>query len=157
MKVIEQNTAVFLTISCFEDSEMKCVKHRSQVIKCILKAKQELCPAFTMKESLIHPNCLTTPVSGTSLQLFSVSELVQALLKHESSLVSQPGLKMIKINQLLYFEPYSCFSAETLSELNTKSDKLVPKAFPDKEFTYKTGPVEANSWCQQYEVPGCSC
>ena len=132
VEVIEQNTAAFLTISCFEDSEMECVEHRSRVIKCILEAKKELCPAVTMKESLIHPNCLTTPVSGTSLQLFSLSELVQALLENESGLVSQPGLKMIKINQLLYFEPYSCFSAETLSELNTESDKLVPKAFPEE-------------------------
>ena len=131
VEVMEQNTAVFLTISCFEDSEMECVEHRSQVTKCILEAKEELCPAVTMKESLIHPDCLLTPVSSTSLQSFSLSELVQALLENESSLVSQPGLKMIKINQLLYFEPYSCFSAETLRELNTESDKLVPKAFPD--------------------------
>ena len=39
---------------------------------------------------------------------------------------------MIKINQLLYFEPYSCLSTKTLRELNTESDKLVPKAFPDE-------------------------
>ena len=132
VEVIEQNTAVFLTISCFEDGGMECVEHRSQVIKCILKAKKELCPAVTMKESLIHPNCLTSPVTGTSLQLFSLSELVEALLENESGLVSQPGRKMIKINQLLYFEPYSCFSAETLSKLNTESDKLIPKGFPDE-------------------------
>ena len=131
-EVIEQNTAVSLTISCLQDSEMECVEHRSQVNKCILEAKEELCPAVTMKESLIHPSCLTTPVTGSSLQLFSLSELVGALLENESSLVSQPGRKMIKINQLLYFEPYSCFSADTLRELNTESDKLVPKAFPDE-------------------------
>ena len=132
VEAIEQNTAVSLTISCFQDSEMKCVEHRSQVIKCILEAKEELCPAVTMKESLVHPNCLTTPVTSNSLQLFSLSELVEALLENEPSLVSQPGRKMIKINQLLYFESYSCFSTKTLNELNTESNKLVPKAFPDE-------------------------
>ena len=132
VEVIEQNTAVSLTISCHTGKEMKCVEHRSQVIKCILQAK-ELCPAVTMEESLIHPSCLTPPVSGNSLQLFSISELVEALLENESGLVSQPGRKGVEIDQLLYFEPYTCFSADVLRELvaefKNNSDKLVSEAF----------------------------
>ena len=136
MEVIEQNTAVSLTISCHRRREMECAEHRSQVIKCILEAKKELCPAVTMKESLIHPNCLSTPVTGTSLQLFSLSELVEALLENESGLVNQPGRKGVEIDQLLYFEPYTCFSADVLRELfaefENSSDKLVSKAFLNK-------------------------
>ena len=71
--------------------EMECVKHRSQVIKCILEAKEELSPVVTMKESLIHPGCLTPPTSLSSLQLYSLSELAEALVEEESVLVSQPG------------------------------------------------------------------
>ena len=132
VEVIKQNTAVSLIISCHTGREMECVEHRSQVIKCILEAKEELCPAVTMKESLIHPNCLLTPVSGTSLQLFSISELVEALLENESGLVSQPGRKVVEINQLLYFEAYTCFSADVLRELEfeNNSDKLVSEEFP---------------------------
>ena len=140
VEVLEQNTAVFMTISCHTGREMKCVEHRSQVIKCILEAKEELCPAVTMKESLIHPNCLATPVSGTSLQLFSISELVEALLENESGLVSQPGERGVDIDQLLYFEPYTCFSADVLRELVTEfennSEKLVSEVFLNK--VYKT-------------------
>ena len=136
VEVIEQNTTVSLTISCHVGREMECVEHRSQVIKCILEAKKELCPAVTMKESLIHPSCLTTPVTGTSLQLFSLSELVEALLENEYGLVSQPGRKGVEIDQLLYFEPYTCFSADVLRELfaefENSSDKLVSEAFPNK-------------------------
>ena len=136
VEVIEQNTTVSLTISCHTRREMKCVEHRSQVIKCILEAKKELCPAVTMKESLIHPSCLTTPVTGTSLQLFSLSELVEALLENESGLVNQPGRKGVEIDQLLYFEPYTCFSADVLRELfaefENSSDKLVSETFPNK-------------------------
>ena len=132
VEVIEQNTAVSLTISCHTGREMECVEHRSQVIKCVLEAKEELCSAVTMKESLIHPNCLTTPVSGNSLQ-FSISELVEALLENESGLVSQPGEKVVEIDQLLYFEPYTCFSADVLRELVTEfensSDKFVSEDF----------------------------
>ena len=133
VEVIEQNTAISLIISCHTGREMGCVEHRSQVIKCILEAKEEFCPAVTMKESLIHPNCLLTPVTGTSFQLFSISELVEALLENESGLVSQPGRKGVEIDQLLYFEAYTCFSADVLRELVTEfensSDKLVSEEF----------------------------
>ena len=115
VEVIEQNTAVSLTISCHTGREMKCVEHRSQVIKCILEAKKELCPAVTMKESLIHPSCLTAPVIGSFLQLFSLSELAEALLENESGLVSQPGRKGVEIDQLLYFEAYT-FLVQMYSE-----------------------------------------
>ena len=136
VEVAEQNTAVTLTISCFPGREMDCVKHRNQVIKCIIECKEELSYTVTMKESLIHPSCLTMPVNDVSLQLFSLSELVEVLLENESVLVSQPGKKMIKINQLLYFEPYSCFSGELFRELITQSDKPVCKTFLDKVTKY---------------------
>ena len=146
VEVIEQNTTVSLTISCHTGREMKCVEHRSQVIKCILEAKEELCPAVTMKEYLIHPSCLTTPVTSNSLQLFSISELVEALLENESGLVSQPGRKGVEIDQLLYFEPYTCFSANELRELfaefENSSDKLVSEAFLSK--VSKTSHMKVN-------------
>ena len=136
VEVIEQNTAVSLTISCHTRREMKCVEHRSQVIKCILEAKKELCPAVTMKESLIHQSCLTTPVIGNSLQLFSLPQLVRALLNNELELVSQSGEMCVEIDQLLYFELYTYFSAEMLRDLFTEfensSDKLVSETFPNK-------------------------
>ena len=60
---------------------------------------------------------------------------MQALLENQSVLVSQPGQKMVEIDQLLYFEPYTCFDAEILRELlaesENRSDKLVSEAFPN--------------------------
>ena len=105
-----------------------------------------------MKESLIHPNYLTTPVTGSSLQLFSLSELVEALLENESGLVSQPGRKGIEINQLLYFEPYSCFNAETLRELvENSSNQLVSEAFPN-EASNKTFHTKVNRLKQVLDI-----
>ena len=124
--VIEQNTAIFLTISCLTGREMECVQHRSQVIKCILEAKNELCPAVTVKEFLIHPSCTSNQITDNSLQSYSLCELMQAQLENHSVLVSQPGQKMVEIDQLLYFEPYTCFDADILRELfENHSDKLV--------------------------------
>ena len=132
VEVAEQNTTVTLKISCLTGREMEGVEHRSQVINCIMECKEELCSTVTLKESLIHPSCLTMPMTSTSLQLFSLSELVEALLKNESVLVSQPGKKMVEINRLLYFESYSCFSGELFRETITESDKPVCKTFLDK-------------------------
>ena len=134
VEVIEQNTAVFLIISCRTGKEMKCVGHRSQVIKCILEAKEELCPAVTMKESLIHPNCLTMQVISDSFQLFSLTEVARTLVENESDLVSQSGEVSVEIDQLLYFEPYTCFSDEILRKLFAESenspDKRASEVFP---------------------------
>ena len=57
---------------------------------------------------------------------------MQAQLENQSVLVSQPGQKMVEIDQLLYFEPYTCFDAEILRELfENHSDELVSEAFLD--------------------------
>ena len=73
---------------------------------------------------------MTTPLTGT---LFSLPQLVRALLNNELELVSQSGEVSVEIDQLLYFEPYTCFSAERLRELVDKSennsDEHVSEAF----------------------------
>ena len=134
VEVIEQNTAVLMTISCHRGREMECVQHRSQVIRCILEAKEALCPAVTVKESLIHPNSFTSTINS-SPQLFFLSELIRSLMGNDSELVSHSGELSVEIEQLLYFEPYSCFSTEMLRELlvdksEDSSDQPVSKAFP---------------------------
>ena len=88
MEVIKQNTVVSLTISCLTDKEVECVEHRSQVIKSILEAKEELCPVVEMDESFID---------SSTHQPFSICELAEAILENESILVSQPGQKMVEI------------------------------------------------------------
>ena len=131
VEMTEQSTVVSLTISCLTGREMECVKHRSQVIKCILETKEELSPVVTMKESLIHPGCLTPQTSLSSLHLYSLSELAQALVEEESVLVSQPGKTVVEIEHLLHFKPYTCFSVEKLQVLfaEKNSEEVVAEAF----------------------------
>ena len=86
-----------------------------------------------MKESLIHPGCLTPPTSLSSLQLYSLSELAEVFVDDESVLVSQPGKTMIEVEQLLHFEPYFCFSVEMLRVLfaEENSEEIVSETFFD--------------------------
>ena len=130
VEVVEQNRSVILIIRCIPGKEMACVEHRSRVINCILEARKEFCPAVTINESLIHPNCLTTPLIGN---LFPLSDLARALLKNAPFLICCSGLTCLEINQLLYFEPYTCFSVETLRQLFAESEsKLVSEVFLNK-------------------------
>ena len=120
----KQHSAYTVTMECLEGQEMECVRHRSQVLKCILDAKDELCPTVKVKESLID----LTVREVDSLHVFSLAELAEALAGKKSIVVSQPGQKVVRIDGLLYFEPYACISPDGLfSEKN--SDRVISEAF----------------------------
>ena len=103
---------------------MECVRHRSQVLKCILDAKDELCPTVKVKESLID----LTVREVDSLHMFSLSELAEALAEKKAIVVSQPGQRVVRIDGLLFFEPYACISPENLfSEEN--SNQVISETF----------------------------
>ena len=123
----KQHSAYTVTMECLEGQEMECVRHRSQVLKCILDAKDELCPTVKVKESLID---LTVREVG-ALHTFSLAELAEALEEKKAIVVSQPGQRVARIDDLLYFEPYACVSPEILfSEEN--SDGVISEAFLDE-------------------------
>ena len=114
-----QHSAYTVTMECLEGQEMECVRHRSQVLKCILDAKDELCPTVKVKESLID----LTVREVDSLCMFSLSELAEALAEKKAIVVSQPGQKGVRIDDLLYFEPYACVSPDSLfSEENSNRE-----------------------------------
>ena len=123
----DQHSAYTVTMECLERKEMECVGHRSQVLKCILDAKDELCPTVKVKESLID----LTVREGDSLHMFSLEELAEALAEKKDIVVSQPGQRVARIDDLLYFEPYACVSPENLfSEEN--SNQVISEAFLDE-------------------------
>ena len=122
-----QHSAYTVTMECLEGQEMECVGHRSQVLKCILDAKDELCPTVKVKESLID----LTVREVDSLHMFSLAELAEALAGKKAIVVSQPGQRVARIDGLLYFEPYAWVSPGSLfSEKN--SDRVISEAFLDE-------------------------
>ena len=119
-----QHSAYTVTMECLEGQEMECVRHSSQVLKCILDAKDELCPTVKVKESLID----LTVRDVDSLHMFCLSELAEALTEKKAIVVSQPGQKVVRIDGLLFFEPYACISPEKLfSEEN--SNQVISETF----------------------------
>ena len=125
----KQNSTYIVTMQCVTGQEMECTRYCSQVVKCLLDAKEELCPTIAVRESLI---CLDDPTTGDtdSQHTFSVVELAEAIAEGKAIVVSQPGGKMVRIDDLLYFEPYAYVSAEWLfSESNL--NKVVSEEFLD--------------------------
>ena len=124
----KQNSTYIVTMQCISGQEMECTQYRSQVVRCILDAKEELCPTVEVREFLIY---LDNPATGLDFQhTFSVVEVAKALAEDKLFVVSQPGGKMVRIDDLLYFEPYAYVSAECLfteSNLN----KVVSEEFLD--------------------------
>ena len=101
-----QNSTYTVTVQCLSGQELECTQYRSQVVKCMLDAKDELCPTVTVRESLVHPDCLATR-DIDSQHTFSIAEVAEALAEDKPFVVSQPGGKMVRIDDLLYFEPYA--------------------------------------------------
>ena len=102
----KQNSTYTITMQCLTGQELECTRYRSQVVRCMLDAKDELCPTVTVRESLIHPDCLATR-DIDSQHTFSIAEVAKALAEDKPFVVSQPGGKMVRIDDLLYFEPYA--------------------------------------------------
>ena len=91
-------------------------------------AKDELCPTVTVRESLIHPDGLATRDIGYQ-HTFSIAEAAEALAADKPFVVSQPGGKMIRIDDLLYFEPYAYINAISAKD---NPNQVVSRAFLDK-------------------------
>ena len=102
----KQNSTYTITMQCLSGQELECTRYRSQVVKCMLDAKDELCPTVTVRESLVHLDCLATR-DIDSQHTFSIAEVAEALAEDKPFVVSQPGGKMVRIDDLLYFEPYA--------------------------------------------------
>ena len=126
VEVVEQNTAVVLFMGCLEESQVKCCHLRSAIINTILSVKEQYSAAVKADECLIHPDKLTTYPLQNAKTLFSfpIDALSRAIKERKESVTNKIGQKqdMIKVNSLLYFEPYSCLTEEIIVKLMLKCD-----------------------------------
>ena len=112
---------------------------RSKVIQTVLKAKADFCPAIMMKEYLIGPSSLKYPFEERELTLYSMREVARATIEGKEYAKDAEGKNLIKVQQLLPFEPYhnvnlfwkffsgDTSAAVTLEELTQLSEKCHDK------------------------------
>ena len=135
VEVVEQNTAVTVMMGCMEGSVIACMRVRSRLIRTILAAKERFCGAVEVRESLVHPAELGSyPLrSPHFLTSFTITELATAIAEGKPAVTHKQGQRqeMLKIENLLHFEPYACLNLAILSRLFSKDNpqKEVPDDF----------------------------
>lgn len=130
------HSAYTVTMQCVQEREMKCITLDivySQILKCILDAKAEVCPTVKVKEFLID----LTLREVQDAHMFSITELADALVAKKAIIVSELGQKTVAIDHLLYFEPYAYVSPQILFS-EEYSNKVISKAFMDEVSTSYT-------------------
>ena len=109
---------VMVTMRCFECSMIEFLRTRSAIIGKVLDAKQSLCPAVEVEEKFLHPESITTyPVEvAAPPKAVRIDAVAQSVVEAGVAVVDEDG-KMMKLNSLLYFEPYANHGLETLESL----------------------------------------
>ena len=114
LEVRDQNTVLVL-LRCFKGSEMNLVQLRSSIIMTVLETKEEFCPRVVMEDYLIRPtDAHHYPPSQTSL--VSLAEVVQSMKENEEYTFDK-ARKMVRLDELLFFEPYKGLGTPLLQEL----------------------------------------
>ena len=143
VEVVEQNSSLILLTGCLRMKGIECIEQRSKLIKLILETKNQFSRAVEVQESFLHPEELATyPLKHiNSLFTLSLSQLASSIKERKGVITSKIGSrsKMIEINELLLFEPYSCLVPEIIVELfdEAKSeDEISDNIFRNKVATY---------------------
>ena len=97
---------VAVMMRCPDNKKVHCAVLRSKVIKAVLKAKSDFCPAITMNEYLIGPSSLKYPFEGRELTLYSIREVARVTIEGKEYAKDSEGKNLIKTQHLLPFEPY---------------------------------------------------
>ena len=132
---------VILVMSCMKGRETHCVRLRTQLIRAILKAKNDFCPRAVIEE------CIMEVESGREWQ--AVEDCPSNSVKHsvkylsdsiaarnmedppDLSLVNPNGSRGKQISQLLYFEPYSLLTSDLITQMFSEenADLIVSDTF----------------------------
>ena len=117
VQVIDQKQ-VMVTMRCFEYSMTEFLRIRSAIIGKVLDAKQSLCPAVEVEEKFLRPESITTyPVDvAAPSNAVRIDTVAQSVVEAGVAVVDEAG-QMMKLNSLLYFEPYANHGLETLKSL----------------------------------------
>ena len=129
--IIDQKRLIVL-MRCERDCEVECIKRRSSVISMVLEAKKEFCLGVNLLEYFLHPHSVKHPLNEfkklcSSGMVFSIGDIKHTINNRKPFIVNKHG-KRIKLEELLYFEPYSELLQQTvISICNHTTSELTEK------------------------------
>ena len=131
VEIVDECRAVIMFMRGKEGSEMSCVSLRSAVIQKILSVKEEYCHNLVTSECVIDPQQLKAqdiyPMIKSSLEdtmLYEVSLIARAVVHEQPYVWNRQNKRMMKVESLLYFEPYLQFGESLLGELYNEDQDL---------------------------------
>ena len=128
-----------LNMICKAGGEIQCVRLRTELIKAILKAKDDFCPRVHVEECLME---LASGHDGGDLQCIaefshSIKDLSRTIADRNSNdcpdltLIHHDGSTGKRVSEVLYFEPYAVLTPDLIKILFEKENakKLVSSSF----------------------------
>ena len=130
--IVGQKNLIVL-MQCKRGSEVECIKRRSSVMSMVFETKEELCPrakffeCFLRPDSVKHPLTMFNELYKTGA-MFSIHDIERTINMKKPFIVNNVGYS-IKIEQLLYFEPYSELPKQTVINIcnHTSTNKPTEK------------------------------
>ena len=138
---VRELKTVILIMSSMKDSEIHCVRLRTQLIKTILKARKELCPRVDVEECImeVESNRLVHTIQKCPSQStkYSLKYLCDRISTRNASdhqdlvLVNPDGSPGKQISELLYFEPYTLLTPDLITQMFSRhtSNLILSDAF----------------------------
>ena len=126
-EVRDLNT-VALSMTCMDDSRIRCVRLRSQLIQTILKSKCEFCARVSTKEFIVevaNDSPLQAVDECPSHSINYLSSMISARSANDSpdlTLINPDGSRGKRISELLYFEPYALLTPDLIAKLFAKEN-----------------------------------
>lgn len=116
-------------MQCKAGCEVECVQHRSSVVSMVFKTQRDLFPTAKLSEYFLDPNSLKHPVANFNKEiLFSINDIKCAIKSGKQQIVINKANKDIKLQTLLYFEPYS---HREIHELHIYNEASASKQFSE--------------------------
>ena len=106
---------VALYIRARKNSEIEAVKLRSQLISTILRMKQEFCKEAKVMECFVSNDNILFPLCNDSIQV-PLLDITQSLIECKPYCFDTQE-KLVKLNPLLFFEPFTNLGESILNKL----------------------------------------
>jgi len=131
VEMIDDGRAIVMLMRGKEGSEMSCVSLRSAVIRQILSVKEQYCRNISASEYILDPQQLKSenvyPLIKDSLDsmlLYDVSLIARAFVAELPYVWNTHHKGMVKVESLLYFDPYFQVGKTLLSDLYSDGQDL---------------------------------
>ena len=118
---------VALYIRARKGCELSAIKLRTQLLSVILKTKQEYCKDIDVSEYFVEKDSIFFPLPD-KVVLVPISDLAHSLVKCEPYCYDEED-KLVELNSLLYFDPFSNFGESILTELFSPPQENISNEF----------------------------